>query len=209
APFSTSSTFSVPSLVIESLAELPVSFNKAREGPAGRVVSSVNVSIEDAGPMFPAMSVWRAITLFAPSTGAKLAIHAVPPSMEYCTFAPVSTLLSGTVPSLVMRSVTERPMSFASAMLGAPGDDVSRTKVNGVDAARALPATPISPTDTELAPSTGTKFAAQLAPPSTENWPTATVSTPLNVNAPLLVIESIPELPVSLVNAIAGATGAV
>ena len=71
--------------MILSVDELPVSLASATTGATGGVVSRVKVKAAEAGPVLPATSVWRTSTAFDPSTGVKLEIQVVPPSIEYCT----------------------------------------------------------------------------------------------------------------------------
>ena len=70
-------------------------------------------------------------------------VQVAPPSIEYCTVAPVSTPESVIAPLLVILSVDEAPVSLVSAMVGLPGATVSRVKVKAVDGLEILPATSI------------------------------------------------------------------
>ena len=209
APVSTLLSASEPSLVILSVDELPVSWASATTGATGGVVSSVKVNAAEAGPVLPATSVWRTSTAFDPSTGVKLEVQVVPPSIEYCTVAPVSTLLSASEPSLVILSVDELPVSWASATPGATGGVVSSVKVKAAEAGPALPATSVWRTSSAFDPATGVKLEVQVVPPSIEYCTVAPVSTLLSASEPSLVILSVDELPVSWASATTGATGGV
>ena len=70
-------------------------------------------------------------------------VHVAPPSVEYCTVAPVSTPERVSAPLLVILSVADDPVSLVSAMVGAVGALVSRVKAKAVEATEILPATSI------------------------------------------------------------------
>lgn len=71
-----------------------------------------------------------------------------------------------------------------------------------------LPAASTWRTCTALAPSTALKLELQVVPPSVEYCTLPPASDGVTVSAPLLVILSLPEEPVSLVSATVGAFGA-
>jgi len=75
--------------------------------------------------MFPAKSVWRAITEFTPSVGLKPGLQVVPPLTEYSILPPGSKPSSVSEPTFVILSLESTPESVASATLGAVGKVVS------------------------------------------------------------------------------------
>src|SRR5262249_55561772 len=186
-----------------SVAELPVSLVRATPGAAGMAVSRVKAKLA-AGLALPATSVCRTCTALAPSWAVKLADQVAPPSVEYSTRAPGS-LLTVSVPMLVIPSVGELPVSLVRATPGAGGVAVSRVKLKAVPPL-PLPATSVCRTCTALLPSTAVKLADQVAPPSVE-YSTRAPGSLLTVSVPMLVIPSVGELPVSLVRATPGAGG--
>src|SRR5262249_57033690 len=106
-----------------------------------------------------------ACTALAPSWAVKVGDQVVPPSVEYSTKAPGS-LLTVSVPMLVIPSVGELPVSLVRATPGA-GAVLSRVKLKAVTPL-TLPATSVCRTCTALLPSTAVKLADQVAPPPVE-----------------------------------------
>ena len=90
------------------------------------------------------------------------------------------------------------------------GAAVSRVKAKAV-ALETLPATSVCRTSTVLAPCTSWAsvgaLVLQLLPPSSEYSTVAPLSTPVSASEGSLVIWSVPEEPVSLASATAGAAG--
>ncbi|MFO0004483.1 MAG: hypothetical protein ACK559_25480, partial [bacterium] len=80
---------------------IPLSVASMADGVAGAAVSSVKAKLA-AGEALPATSAWRTRTVFAPSDGVKVEDQLVPPSVEYCTAAPVSMPERLSAPALVM-----------------------------------------------------------------------------------------------------------
>ena len=151
-----------------SVDELPVSLASATTGATGGVVSSVKVKAAEAGPVLPATSVWRTSTAFDPSTGVKLEIQVVPPSIRVLHRGARLHAAERQEPSLVILSVDELPVSLASATTGATGGVVSSVKVKAAEAGPVLPATSVWRTSTAFDPATGVKLEVQVVPPSIE-----------------------------------------
>src|SRR5665213_2896508 len=118
-------------------------------------------------------------------------LQVLPPSLEYCTTAPLSTPESVSAGLLVILSVPLAPVSLVSATPGAAGAPVSSVKVNEL-AADALPATSICRTCTVLLPCVRAARvgadALHVPPPLSEYCTTAPLSIPESVSAGLLVI---------------------
>src|SRR3989338_8053494 len=184
----------------------------------GAAVSSVNAKASLAAPTLPAASVWRTLTLLAPSpVRVKLlplpAVQVAPLSMLYCQVAPVSRPVTLTEPLLVILSVAPAPVSATSARVWADGAAVSIVKAKASLAAPTLPAASVWRTLTLLAPSPVRVKrlplpAVQVAPLSVLYCQVAPVSRPLTLTAPLLVILSVLPAPVSAASARVGADGA-
>ena len=90
----------------------------------GALVSSVNARALDGALVLPTASIWCTVTDLAPSPlRAKLlplpVVQWTPASTLYCQVAPASSPLTLTVPTLVMWSLSEVPLSVASVRLGA------------------------------------------------------------------------------------------
>ena len=175
-------------LVSLSVVLVPVSPAKPTVGVA-RVLSSVKARGVELLPTLPAASVWRTMTDLAPSPVKvkllPLPVTQVPPPLVlYCQLAPLSRPVTLTVPTLVMASVADKPVSVARSKVGAMGGAVS----GGVDgalsldtllpAARARPATP-----TNIAP--GMLIAATAAPA-----PAAAVVAPAPAAVPAAVADT-------------------
>src|SRR5207237_9207864 len=110
--------------------------------------------------------------------------------------------------SLVILWLFEVPVSLVSVTVGVGGGMVSSVKLK-LAALPVLPATSICRTCTLLAPSTALKLLLHVEPPLMLYCTLAPLSTPLTFSAPLRVIWSLLELPVSLLSATVGAAGAV
>ena len=215
APASRPVTLTVPLLVMPSPG-VPLSSARLRPG-AATTVSRVTDSMLDIALWLPATSVWRTVTLVAPSpVSVKLlplpATQLVPPLLLYCHVAPASKPLTLTVPLLVMRSVAELPLSLARATLGAATAE-SSVKASALDARLTLPAASVWRTMTVLAPSPlSVKLlplpASQLVPPLMLYCQVAPASRPATLTLPLLVMPS-PTVPLSSARLRLGATGAV
>ena len=155
APASSPVTLTVPTLLMWSLTEMPLSSAKLRLGAAGAVLSRVNANALEAALTLPAASLWRTMTDLAPSPlSVKLlplpATQLVPPLVLYCQVAPASRPLTLTLPLLVILSLA-RPLLLARLALGAMGGVVSTgggggatvvssVKISALDARLTLPA---------------------------------------------------------------------
>src|SRR5262249_60515801 len=107
---------------------------------------------------------------------------------------------------LVILVEPELPLAVVSATPGAAGPIVSRVKLKVV-ALDTLPATSVWRTLMVLRPSTAVNELLQVVPLLIEYCTMAPVSMPDRVSAPLLVIWSELELPLSVVSATPGAAG--
>ena len=159
---------------------------------ASAVVSSVKSSALEFDDALPAASVWRTITLWAPSPlTVKLeplpAVQFVPPSVLYCQAAPASSPPTLTVPSLVRLS-PELPLSVARDSVGAA------TCVSSVIAApladAVLPAASVT-WSTEL---TGPSARVDRSAVPAEAATVTDVVPSLNVTVALLTSPSMPEV---------------
>ena len=107
----------------------------------GALVSRVKAKAVEATEILPATSICRTCTELTPCVAVNELVHVAPPSVEYCTVAPVSTPESVSAPLLVILSVADDPVSLVSAMVGAVGALVSRVKTKAAEAADVTPQT--------------------------------------------------------------------
>ena len=103
---------------------------------SGVVVSSVKFNVL-AALTLPAASVWRTLTVLAPSAAVKVVVHVVP-LVLYSTVEPVSRLLTAIVPSRLILSLLLAPLSHSRATVLVP--TVLSITRGSVCAALVLPA---------------------------------------------------------------------
>ena len=122
--------------------------------------------------------------------------------------APASIPATLICPWLVILSVALLPLSMANAIVGA-ATVVSKVNCNCVAGVEILPAASVWRTRTVLAPLMAAKLLRgfHVVPPLTLTSTTAPLSA-VTLSAPLLVIRSVPDLPVSLRRDTPGETGA-
>ena len=226
APDSTPVTLTLPALVMLSVAR-PLLVARLAVGAAA-VLSSAKASALDVALTLPAASVWRTVTVLAPSPlRVKLLplplVQLTPEFVLYCQVAPLSRPLTLTLPALVTLSVA-RPLLVASAMTGAAGavvsvggvgvgTVVSRVKASALDAALTLPAASVWRTVTDFAPSpVRVKLLplplVQVLPPLLLYCQVAPLSRPATLTVPTLVMPS-PAVPLSMARVGVGAETAV
>ena len=140
-------TLTVPSVVMPSELEDPVSLESASDGADGAVVSTVMEPRLATEEVFPAWSVCLPFTAplaYVPwlrvNEEPLPLVHEVPEFTEYCQVAFVSSPVTLTVPSVVMPSELEDPVSLESASDGADGAVVSTVNVFTLNALLAFPA---------------------------------------------------------------------
>ena len=123
----------VPTLVMPSLALVPVSLAKPSVGADGAPTSTViAAALLPTAPMLPAASVCLTCTppmAWFPAGRTKLlplpAVKMPPPLVLYCHEAPGSMPATIMVPALVMPSPAFAPLSLTSTRVGAGGAPVS------------------------------------------------------------------------------------
>src|SRR3981189_1084124 len=89
-----------------------------------------------------------------------------------------------------------------------PGGVVSRVKLRALTP-ETLPAASVWRTRNVLRPSTGVNGVVQVVPPLVEYSTVAPISIPVSASAPLLVMWSLFELPLSVVSVAPGGGGGV
>src|ERR671917_288304 len=162
-------------------------------GASGTVVSTVNVTVSDAGDVLPAGSVCVAVTVWSPSasgvvtsrlqvpSGATVVVPTTVPSMVTSTVAPGSP-----VPVIVgVESAVTSP-SAGDGTTGGSGAVVSTVKVTGSDAGETLPAASVcvAVTVCEPSPRASGTTSDQVPSGATVVVPTVTPSTVTSTVAP-------------------------
>src|SRR4051812_12620662 len=198
---------------------------------AGAVVSTVTVKVEDALPLLPAGSTALAVRLCAPAVSVFASSQAPAPSAVTVpiVLAPsftVTVALASLLPLivstvlLVMPSLADLPLSGVMPLIEVTGATVS-TVIVMLPAAPELPAMSVAVAVRLWAPLPKTLANVQAPAPLAVTVPSVLLPSltviaafasalPDRVSVPLLVMPSLPELPLSgVMPAITGAAGAV